>query len=41
MYEDNVMYVEIRTVLPELYELNGTTYEREKVIEIFKKVNDE
>jgi adenosine deaminase CECR1 len=35
LYEDNVMYLEFRGVLPEVYELNGTTYEQEGVVKLY------
>lgn len=35
LYEDNVMYLEFRGLLPEVYELNGTTYNHEGVVKLY------
>ncbi|KAJ8925011.1 hypothetical protein NQ315_001176 [Exocentrus adspersus] len=38
LYEDNVMYLEFRGVLPEIYELDGSVYPSVKVVEIYRNV---
>ncbi|XP_063628458.1 adenosine deaminase 2-like [Cydia splendana] len=38
--EDNVMYIEMRSVLPELYDLDGNTYDAVTTAETYKKVLD-
>lgn len=40
LYEDKVMYLELRSLLPTLYELDGTTYDHFKVIEIYHNVTE-
>ncbi|XP_048482434.1 adenosine deaminase 2-A [Plutella xylostella] len=35
--EDNIMYVEVRSVLPDLYELDGTTYDPVVTAKAYKK----
>lgn len=35
LYDDNVMYIEFRGLLPEVYELNGTTYDPEGVVGLY------
>ncbi|XP_053599983.1 adenosine deaminase 2-like [Plodia interpunctella] len=40
-YEDNIMYVEIRTGLHSLYELNGTEHHGMYLAELYKRVSDE
>ncbi|KAL7295926.1 hypothetical protein TKK_0010962 [Trichogramma kaykai] len=37
-YQDNVLYVELRTILPTLYELNGTEYGPIEVARIYQRV---
>ncbi|KAJ8688306.1 hypothetical protein QAD02_024101, partial [Eretmocerus hayati] len=39
-YNDNVLYLELRTTLPTLYELDGTQYGPLDVARIYKKVSD-
>ena len=39
-YEDNVLYVEIRSTLPSLYELNGTTHSPIDTANIYKVVTE-
>ncbi|XP_061722393.1 adenosine deaminase 2-like [Cydia pomonella] len=36
--EDNIMYVEVRTILPPLYELDGTTYDPVVTAKAYKKI---
>ncbi|KAK0093288.1 hypothetical protein PV326_013908 [Microctonus aethiopoides] len=38
LYEDNVLYLELRSTLPPLYELNGTEYSPIEVLKIYKEV---
>lgn len=38
--EDNVMYIEIRSVLPELYDLDGNVYDSVETALIYKEVLD-
>ncbi|KAK4873083.1 hypothetical protein RN001_015112 [Aquatica leii] len=40
LYEDNVFYLEFRSTLPEVYELNGYVYNPIEVAGIYKKVAD-
>lgn len=40
LYEDNILYLELRSTLPQLYELNGTQYNRLEVIGIYKQVSE-
>ncbi|XP_052862136.1 adenosine deaminase 2-A-like [Anopheles cruzii] len=40
-YDDNVMYLEFRGILPKLYDLDGKTYEPEEVVQIYVKVTEE
>ncbi|CAH0595108.1 unnamed protein product [Chrysodeixis includens] len=40
MREDNVMYFEIRTILPDLYDLDGNTYNAVETAKIYKKVTE-
>ncbi|KAF5290657.1 hypothetical protein FQR65_LT01947 [Abscondita terminalis] len=40
LYDDNVMYLEFRSTLPVLYELNGTTYTKNQTVSVYKKVID-
>lgn len=40
LYEDNVLYLELRSTLPPLYELNGTQYNPIDVVGIYKKVTE-
>ncbi|RZC40860.1 A deaminase domain containing protein [Asbolus verrucosus] len=35
LYEDNVMYLEFRGTLPDVYELNGTIYKAEEVVKLY------
>lgn len=39
--EDNIMYAEIRSVLPDLYDLDGTKYDVIDTAASYKKVNDQ
>lgn len=39
-YEDNVMYVEIRGVLPPLYDLDGTQYDSLQVAAMYRDVSE-
>lgn len=38
---DNIMYIELRSVLPELYDLEGNKYDSVTVAETYKKVLDQ
>ncbi|XP_077302049.1 adenosine deaminase-like [Arctopsyche grandis] len=38
---DNVMYMEIRTTLPDLYDLEGNVYGPEECARTYKKINDQ
>ncbi|KAK5640479.1 hypothetical protein RI129_011290 [Pyrocoelia pectoralis] len=38
LYDDNVMYLEFRSTLPQLYELNGTTYKSEDTLQFYQSV---
>ncbi|XP_035913312.1 adenosine deaminase 2-like isoform X2 [Anopheles stephensi] len=40
-YEDNVMYLEFRGLLPTLYDLDGNTYTPEDVVEIYRTITEE
>ncbi|XP_015610399.1 adenosine deaminase 2 [Cephus cinctus] len=40
LYDDNVFYVELRTTLPHLYELNGTEYGPLETIRAYKEIAD-
>uniref|UniRef100_A0AAG5D8U6 Adenosine deaminase n=1 Tax=Anopheles atroparvus TaxID=41427 RepID=A0AAG5D8U6_ANOAO len=40
-YDDNVMYLEFRGVLPPLYDLDGKTYGPEEVVELYINVTEE
>ncbi|XP_057325715.1 adenosine deaminase 2-like [Microplitis mediator] len=40
LYEDNILYLELRSTLPPLYELNGTQYSPIDVVRIYKEVTD-
>ena len=39
-YDDNVLYLELRSTLPPVYELNGTVYSPIDVARIYKEVTD-
>lgn len=39
--EDNVMYIEVRSVLPELYDLKGNVYDAVATAESYKRVLDQ
>lgn len=41
LHEDNVMYMEFRTVLPTVYDLDGKSYELEDVAGLYKEVADD
>ncbi|XP_031334053.1 adenosine deaminase 2-like [Photinus pyralis] len=38
LFEDNVMYLEFRSTLPEMYELNGSTYKSEDTVRFYDDV---
>lgn len=38
--QDNVQYLEIRGLLPPVYELDGSTHDMEWVLDLYKRVND-
>lgn len=38
MYKDNVMYVEVRSILPSLYDLDGTVLSTVESIQLYKDV---
>lgn len=38
LYDDNVLYLEFRSTLPTLYELNGTQYKMMDVLRIYNEV---
>nr|XP_031844347.1 adenosine deaminase 2-like [Nomia melanderi] len=40
LYEDNVMYLEVRSTLPTLYDFNGTEYKPKDVAGIYKTLAD-
>uniref|UniRef100_A0A182QSP6 Adenosine deaminase n=1 Tax=Anopheles farauti TaxID=69004 RepID=A0A182QSP6_9DIPT len=40
-YEDNVMYLEFRGLLPTLYDLDGKSYKPEDVVEIYRRITEE
>ena len=40
MYDDKVLYLELRTVLPDLYDLSGRVYKSVDVIKILKNITD-
>ncbi|XP_071634278.1 adenosine deaminase 2 [Temnothorax longispinosus] len=40
LYEDNVMYAEIRSTLTSIYDLDGKTYGSYKMVQILKNVTD-
>ncbi|XP_015176244.1 PREDICTED: adenosine deaminase CECR1-like [Polistes dominula] len=40
LYNDNVMYIEFRTTLPNLYDLNGTVYSQLETVEVYKKITE-
>ncbi|XP_058123325.1 adenosine deaminase 2-A-like [Anopheles ziemanni] len=40
-YDDNVMYLEFRGVLPQLYDLDGRKYGPEEVVELYINVTEE
>ncbi|KAK2584714.1 hypothetical protein KPH14_007047 [Odynerus spinipes] len=37
LYADNVMYIELRSTLPNLYELDGTVYPQSKTVALYKE----
>lgn len=39
--EDGILYTEFRSTLPELYDLNGNTYDSVECAQIYKTVNDQ
>lgn len=40
LYADNVMYIEIRSTLPNLYELNGTVYSPNATVAVYKETTE-
>lgn len=40
LYEDNVMYLEVRSTLPTLYDFDGTEYKPKDVVGIYKTLAD-
>ncbi|KAF3419908.1 hypothetical protein E2986_00234 [Frieseomelitta varia] len=38
LYEDNVMYLELRTTLPTLYDFDGTKYKPEDLVDIYQSL---
>lgn len=40
LYEDNVMYLELRTTLPTLYDFDGTKYKPEDLVGIYQKLTE-
>ena len=40
LYDDNVLYLELRSTIPALYELDGTKYDKLSVAKIMKNVSD-
>ncbi|XP_051167202.1 adenosine deaminase 2-like [Leptopilina boulardi] len=40
MYDDKVLYLELRTVLPDLFDLDGKVYRKSEVMQILKDVTD-
>ncbi|KAL2725889.1 adenosine deaminase 2-like [Vespula maculifrons] len=40
LYMDNIMYIEIRSTLPNLYELNGTIYSSLETAMVYKKTTE-
>ncbi|KAI4455815.1 adenosine deaminase [Holotrichia oblita] len=41
LYEDNVFYIEFRTILPTVYDLDGNTYGPLKVAGLYKQVTED
>ncbi|CAH1640992.1 unnamed protein product [Spodoptera littoralis] len=39
-YDDNIMYIEIRSGLQSLYELDGTTHSRKYLLDLYKRVTE-
>lgn len=40
LYEDNVMYLELRSTLPVLYDFDGTEYKQRDVVAVYKKMTE-
>ncbi|OAD59773.1 Adenosine deaminase CECR1 [Eufriesea mexicana] len=40
LYEDNVMYLELRSTLPNLYDFDGTEYKPEDLVGIYEKLTE-
>ncbi|XP_076647903.1 adenosine deaminase [Halictus rubicundus] len=40
LYEDNVMYLEMRSTLPTLYDFDGTEYAPKDIVGVFKNVSE-
>ncbi|XP_043465579.1 adenosine deaminase 2-like [Leptopilina heterotoma] len=40
IYDDKVLYLELRTILPDLFDLDGRVYKKSEVMQILKDVTD-
>lgn len=40
LYEDNVMYIELRSTLPQLYDLDGRTYSERELVTIYRNTTE-